>query len=109
MPFRKVISQNLVPSTYEKCKLAVSDIVKNVGKICLTTDTWTSLNNEGYIAITGHFLTDDFVLKSVLLECILIEGSLASEHLASEIKKKCLIFMKFPIESWSLFLIMQTI
>jgi hypothetical protein len=86
IPSRKVVSQNLIPTAYEKCKLAVVDL-KNVDRICLTTDAWTLSVNEGYRAVTGHFISDEFVLKPVLLDCIQIKGSHTSDHLAHEIKK----------------------
>lgn len=87
IPTRKTISQNLIPATYEKCRAVVLEAIKTVNKICLTVDSWTSSINEGYLAVTGHYITDDFVLNSVLLDCLLIEGSHTSEHLASEILK----------------------
>ena len=28
-------------------------------RVCLTTDTWTSIQNLNYMSLTGHFIEDD--------------------------------------------------
>lgn len=38
------------------------------------------------MAVTSQFITDDFVLESVLLQCKQIKSNHTSEHLAEEIK-----------------------
>ncbi|XP_026378229.1 zinc finger BED domain-containing protein RICESLEEPER 2-like [Papaver somniferum] len=37
------------------------------GKICLTSDMWTSVNTTGYISLTVHFVDQDWVLQKFLL------------------------------------------
>ncbi|KAF9413705.1 hypothetical protein HW555_008151 [Spodoptera exigua] len=46
--------------------------------VCLTTDLWTSRSNESYIAVTGHYMTDNFELK---LNCRNSENSHTSENI----------------------------
>jgi hypothetical protein len=87
LPSRKSISRNLIPLAFEECKRHVNNLLRENDHICLTLDTWTSSVNEGYLAVTGHFLGSNFILNSVLLDCVLIEGSHTSEHLAEEIRK----------------------
>lgn len=37
------------------------------GRICLTSDLWTSVATDGYISLTAHFITPDWVLHKKLL------------------------------------------
>ncbi|XP_043694218.1 zinc finger BED domain-containing protein RICESLEEPER 2-like [Telopea speciosissima] len=42
------------------------------GKISLTSDLWTSITNDGYISLTGHYFDKDWVLHKKLLKfCIM--------------------------------------
>jgi len=52
----------------------------------LTTDCWTSINNQSFIAITAHYLDTDFNFKSVLLECVAFEESHTSHNLKVKIE-----------------------
>nr|KAJ0198872.1 hypothetical protein LSAT_V11C600301960 [Lactuca sativa] len=38
-------------------------IIKNVGRICLTTDTWTSKQQSCYMCLTAHFIDNEWKLK----------------------------------------------
>ena len=37
------------------------------GRVCLTSDLWTSVATDGYIMLTAHFITDDWILHKKLL------------------------------------------
>lgn len=37
------------------------------GRVCLTSDLWTSVATDGYISLTAHFITSDWVLHKKLL------------------------------------------
>lgn len=54
--------------------------------VCLTTDCWSSSINESYLALTAHFVSDNFILESVLSDCALSEGSHTADHLADTIR-----------------------
>ncbi|XP_043717699.1 zinc finger BED domain-containing protein RICESLEEPER 2-like [Telopea speciosissima] len=42
------------------------------GKISLTSDLWTSITNDGYLSLTGHYIDKDWVLHKKLLKfCIM--------------------------------------
>jgi len=43
--------------------------MQKVKSLCLKTDAWTSIKNESYIAVTGHFVDEDFSSERVLLKC----------------------------------------
>ncbi|CAH1413004.1 unnamed protein product [Lactuca virosa] len=42
-------------------------IKKNVGRICLTTDTWTSKQQSCYMCLTAHFIDNEWKLKEKVL------------------------------------------
>lgn len=50
--------------------------------LALTTDGWTSCANEAFITITGHFITGDWRLVSVVLQITKMEERHTSENLA---------------------------
>lgn len=87
LPSRKIISNNLLPAAYEESRTIIFNKMKTVSKVCLTTDCWTSAANDSYLALTAHFINDDFEQESVLLDCILMEGSHTSVALATKIKQ----------------------
>jgi hypothetical protein len=37
------------------------------GRICLTSDLWTSINTEGFITLTAHFVDSNWTLQSKIL------------------------------------------
>lgn len=87
LPSRQTLSKTSLPFAYEKCLNEMkSQIRENVVSVCLTTDCWTSLNNQSFIAISAHYLDIDFELKSVLLECVPFEESHTSVNLSNKIK-----------------------
>lgn len=59
---------------------------ENAISVCLTTDCWTSINNQSFIAITAHYLDKDFKFKSILLECVPFEETHTSLNLSYEIQ-----------------------
>ena len=50
---------------HEKAALK-HDLQKQVS-VALTCDAWTSAANQGYLTVTGHYLTEDWVLKHTVL------------------------------------------
>ncbi|XP_037922928.1 E3 SUMO-protein ligase ZBED1-like [Hermetia illucens] len=87
LPSRKTISTTMIPALYQSCVENVRDLVSREAiSVCLTTDCWTSANNENYMATTAHFITEGFTFKTVLLKCSYLSGSHTAVHLAEEIK-----------------------
>ncbi|GJR00961.1 zinc finger BED domain-containing protein RICESLEEPER 2-like protein [Tanacetum coccineum] len=55
----------------EKCKLR-EIVKKNIGRVCLTTDSWTSIRKKSYMALTVHFVDNEWnLVKKVLNFCVL--------------------------------------
>lgn len=94
LPNRKAITKAYLPATYEQCLNNVKEKLCSVESACITTDCWTSKNNESYLAVTVHFISSDFELCSALLDCVCISGSHTRSNLAEEIK---IILHKFNL------------
>lgn len=67
LPSRKTLSENLTSRVHEELTVEVKKKVQAVSALSLSTDGWTSRNNESYIAIVVHFIDEDTKLQSALL------------------------------------------
>ncbi|XP_050065565.1 E3 SUMO-protein ligase ZBED1-like [Aphis gossypii] len=67
LPNCHTISKELIPAMYEKClgEIKSLSLTSTVESACLTTDCWTSRNNESFMAITIHFIDTELELKSM--------------------------------------------
>eukprot|EP01036_Dinobryon_divergens_P037140 gene37140-48522_t len=52
--------------------------------LALTTDSWTSVANENFVALTAHFIDDDWELRSACVDCSVFSGT----HTAVDYKRK---------------------
>lgn len=87
LPSRKTIANTLLPAMYEEKQAKIKDVVKNVSSVTVTTDCWTSINVESFMAITIHFIDEEFEAKSILLECSSFEEAHTSANLATELNR----------------------
>ncbi|KAL0387425.1 UNVERIFIED_CONTAM: Zinc finger BED domain-containing protein RICESLEEPER 2 [Sesamum radiatum] len=51
-------------------------------RIAITTDMWTSSNNKGFIAVTGHFINDNWTLQNCILRFLYVPAPHTTEVLA---------------------------
>ncbi|KAF7116969.1 hypothetical protein RHSIM_RhsimUnG0008700 [Rhododendron simsii] len=66
---RLVMAKNCM-LIYGEEKMALKQIVKHQ-RLCLTTDTWTSVQNLNYMCLTGHFIDDNWKYqKKILNFCV---------------------------------------
>ncbi|CAB3234982.1 unnamed protein product [Arctia plantaginis] len=86
-PSRKTISNSLIPALFEKTWNECREILDTeTVTACITTDCWTSNNNDSFVAVTAHYISPKFKFKSILLDCKGCPGSHTSELLAQQIK-----------------------
>ena len=62
------IASKYVPAMHSTLKENVSKQLKDADYYCITTDMWSSRAKQSYIAVTIHYLTDSFDMRSYLLE-----------------------------------------
>ncbi|XP_050527937.1 uncharacterized protein LOC126898031 [Daktulosphaira vitifoliae] len=68
LPSRKTLSKSILPQLYAKAKEKVKTNLINWHYIAFTTDGWTSLNNDSFVALTIHYIDkNECTLKSFLL------------------------------------------
>ncbi|XP_022162105.1 zinc finger BED domain-containing protein 1-like [Myzus persicae] len=68
---------------YEKAKEKVRNNLLNAKYISFTTDGWTSLNNDRFIAVTVHFMDpEECILKTFLLGCFNVVESHTAVNLS---------------------------
>jgi len=65
-PDRTTIASKYAP-TYTTLKEDVTKQLKDADYYCITKDMWSSRAKQSYIAITIHYLTDSFDMRSHLL------------------------------------------
>lgn len=96
IPSRKTVTQSLLPQMYEMTIEKVKNQLINVSAVCMTTDGWTSLNNESFVAVTVHFIdpSNETQLSSVLLGCTNFRERHTAENLA--------IFLRNIVDEWNL-------
>jgi len=91
LPSRKTLSVSLLPVLYNKISEEIKlDINVNAQYVSLTTDAWTSLKNESYMAVTVHFIDKSCELKSYLLQC----AKFPERHTSENIKNALLNIVK---------------
>lgn len=70
IPTADTIKSNIM-KFYEKDKKTIQNILTNLlGKISFTTDCWTSPSAKSFMAITAHFIDNNWELKHILLDFI---------------------------------------
>lgn len=82
LPSRRTID-NVICQMYDVKQKEHKKAIENVPSIALTTDFWTSNNNESYCGITGHWIDSDWRLTSVTLGCLLVEERHTADNVAS--------------------------
>lgn len=92
---RKVLTYNIIPPILESTKENVKISLENALYIAMSTDGWTSINNESFVAINVNFIDKKLcILKSHLLGCYYFEKSHTAENLSS--------FLNKSFEEWNI-------
>jgi len=94
IPSRKTISNNVLLQMYENTLENVKKDLCDVTALELTTDGWTSINNQHFIALTVHFINSETKLCSRLLGCINYNERSTSQELAT--------FLMNTVKNWNI-------
>ncbi|XP_073995761.1 E3 SUMO-protein ligase ZBED1-like [Rhodnius prolixus] len=86
VPSRKYISNSLLPMIYKREESKLKSKFNEVNAVCLTTDCWTSVNNESFIAITAHYIDQNTNLQTHLLKCTSYSERHTANNLASHLQ-----------------------
>ncbi|KAL0819743.1 hypothetical protein ABMA28_007791 [Loxostege sticticalis] len=90
LPTRKTISESILPKQYEKLlQITKNKLATDSAAVCLSTDGWTSINNESFVAVTAHYISHDAAeikLETVLLGCIKYTERHTAENICELLK-----------------------
>ncbi|XP_038719302.1 zinc finger BED domain-containing protein RICESLEEPER 2-like isoform X2 [Tripterygium wilfordii] len=70
IPYTRITTQSDCMEEYDKEKKKLKSLLKNVSKICLTTDTWRSCQQIEYMVVTGHFVDANWKLQKRVLNFV---------------------------------------
>ena len=92
IPSRRTITRDCY-ELYGELRINLKQsLIEIQSRICLTTDTWTSVQRINYMCLTAHFIDRDWVLhKRILNFCPITSHK--GEHLAESISN-CLLDWK---------------
>ena len=86
---RTTYSREKLESLYQEVKALVdAELNRSIGGLVgigFTTDMWTSRNNDAYMALTAHFINDEFELKSFLVGMKPFEGAHTGVQISIEL------------------------
>lgn len=86
LPSRKTISNSLLPKYYNEVLDQVKDQIRWAKAVCLTTEGWSSSQNESFLAVTAHYIRDGN-LTSCLLQCFKYDEAHTSVNLCTLLKE----------------------
>ncbi|KAK7882934.1 hypothetical protein WMY93_029108 [Mugilogobius chulae] len=93
LPSRKALKKMII-DLYDKTKEKTKEALKNAESVCLTTDMWSSINMDGYIGVTGHFVTPESKLATVILGVSQFQQSHTAQNIAES--------QKLLMEDWGI-------
>lgn len=89
LPSRFTISRSLLVNKYEDVCAKMSVVLNGVEFVTLTTDMWTSSSTESFMAVTAHFVSNDWKLHSMLLDCSRFVGAHTNNEIRDSIYQIC--------------------
>ena len=87
LPTRKSLSNDLIPKLYSDCVKTIRHSINGASSLALTTDMWTSVSNEAYMSVTGHYITGEFEMKCKCLDVTYFPDTHTANHLACAVEE----------------------
>ena len=94
IPSRATVAKDCSQLYSSEKKKLKSVLTRLSQKVCLTTDTWTSLQNLNYMVLTAHFLDDEWKLHKRILNFCQIpnhKGDTIGKTIEKCLLKRCLL------------------
>ncbi|KAK9196087.1 hypothetical protein WN943_004215 [Citrus x changshan-huyou] len=67
VPSRRTITRDILKLYQNEKGLLKSILSANKQRVCITTDTWTSIQMSNFIVVTAHFIDEEWVLHKRIL------------------------------------------
>lgn len=81
MPSRKHLSRVLLKKKYDTVKSNLLDQLQKIKYINVTVDLWSNRQMKSYLGMTGHYISDQWTIESVMLGCNRITGRHTSANI----------------------------
>jgi len=85
IPARKKLMGELMPRLREELEDAMLAKMRSIRALSLSVDSWTSMANEIFLALTCHGITKEWQLESFLLEAVPVYEDETGAHIAESI------------------------
>lgn len=86
VPGRKAFTETIIPRLTHALELKIKNLLSATNFIAITTDCWTSITMQPFIAVTAHFVDrNKFALTRVCLSCRKMDIDHTSENLKDTI------------------------
>ncbi|XP_075165097.1 E3 SUMO-protein ligase ZBED1-like [Haematobia irritans] len=88
LPSRTTLQNVHMANLYKETKTKLQLILNEVDYCSITTDCWTSRANEGYLTVTCHFISNAFMLNSVVLSTkkLLVTTNHCADNISSSLR-----------------------
>ena len=86
VPCRRTVN-SYIDKRYLAVKARVQQELKQVDYMGMTTDMWTSRSKDGYISITAHYISPQFVMKHHNLQSSHFPGTHTALNIATMLRK----------------------
>nr|XP_055051518.1 E3 SUMO-protein ligase ZBED1 [Misgurnus anguillicaudatus] len=87
LPGRKYFAKTAIPDLYNKTREIIAKDLKVVDFVALTTDMWSSINMTPYMAVTVHYISEDWKLHAKCLETTFIPENHTADVLSEALKE----------------------
>jgi len=94
LPCRQTVSSKMIPDLYADLHASVQSEIRAAPSHAITTDMWTSINQQAFMGVTAHWLTQDFAARSRCLAVKPAPGSHTADFISEELND--------VIDCWSL-------
>lgn len=82
-PSRKHLSTVLLKRKYDSVKNKILKQLEGIESINLTLDLWSNRQMKSFLGVTGHFISKDWKMESMMLVCNHIRGRHTAENIVS--------------------------
>ena len=83
---RKKLSMVLTPALCAEIELQMKKCMSNIDHFSISLDSWTSLANRAYLALTAHGISKNFEFESFLLDITVVKKSETGEYIAELVR-----------------------
>jgi len=87
IPGRKKLTRDLMPRLREELEAVMLTKMRSIRAFSLSVDSWTSMANEIFLALTCHGITSEWKLASFLLEAVPVYEDETGAHIAETVQE----------------------